>query len=134
MTRNGHKMAKLIGCAFRFETEFSSGVLVRVTSRSHHVHSECRTYSALCQKLAGRPSACYTQWSLSLHEFAFVCLFINKNKRPDCTMFTQNVICTYSALCQKLKSVLFKKTVARISFLSKLWYFQYKSKQKVPQF
>ena len=33
-----------------------------------------------------------------------------------------------------LKSVHFKKTVARISFLSKLWYFQYKSKQKVPQF
>ena len=33
-----------------------------------------------------------------------------------------------------LKSVHFKKAVARISFLSKLWYFQYKSKQKVPQF
>ena len=33
-----------------------------------------------------------------------------------------------------LKSVHFKKTVARISFLSKLWYFQYKSNQKVPQF
>ena len=28
----------------------------------------------------------------------------------------------------------FKMTVARISFLSKLWYFQYKSKQKVSQF
>ena len=27
-----------------------------------------------------------------------------------------------------VKSVHFKKTVARISFLSKLWYFQYKSK------
>ena len=33
-----------------------------------------------------------------------------------------------------LKSVHFKKTVVRISFLSKLWYFQYKSKQKVPHF
>jgi hypothetical protein len=33
-----------------------------------------------------------------------------------------------------LKSVHFKKPVARISFLSKLWYFEYKSKQKVPQF
>ena len=33
-----------------------------------------------------------------------------------------------------VKSVHFKKTVARISFLSKLWYFQFKSKQKVPQF
>ena len=33
-----------------------------------------------------------------------------------------------------LKSVHSKKPVARISFLSKLWYFQYKSKQKVPQF
>ena len=33
-----------------------------------------------------------------------------------------------------LKSFHFKKTVARISFFSKLWYFQYKSKQKVPQF
>ena len=32
-----------------------------------------------------------------------------------------------------LKSVYFKKAVARISFLSKLWYFQYKSKQTVPQ-
>ena len=32
------------------------------------------------------------------------------------------------------KSAHFKKTVARILFLSKLWYFQYKSKQKVPQF
>ena len=29
-----------------------------------------------------------------------------------------------------VKSVHFKKTVAQISFLSKLWYFQYKSKQK----
>ena len=35
---------------------------------------------------------------------------------------------------QYVKSVHFKKTVARISFLSKLWYFQYKSKQKIPQF
>ena len=35
---------------------------------------------------------------------------------------------------QQLKAVHFKKTVARISFHSKLWYFQYKSKQKVPQF
>ena len=34
----------------------------------------------------------------------------------------------------KLKSVHFKKAVVRISFLSKLWYFQYKTKQKVPQF
>ena len=33
-----------------------------------------------------------------------------------------------------LKSVHFKKTVARISILSELWHFQYKSKQKVPQF
>ena len=33
-----------------------------------------------------------------------------------------------------LKSVHFKKSVAEISFLSKLWYFQYKPKQKVPQF
>ena len=33
-----------------------------------------------------------------------------------------------------LKSVHFKKTIARISFLSKPWYFQYKSKQKMPQF
>ena len=32
------------------------------------------------------------------------------------------------------KSVHFKKTVVRILFLSKLWYFQYKLKQKVPQF
>ena len=38
-------------------------------------------------------------------------------------------------LCQIfLDSVHFKKTVVRNSFLSKLWYFQYKSKQKVPQF
>jgi hypothetical protein len=33
-----------------------------------------------------------------------------------------------------LKTDHFKKTVAQISFLSKLRYFQYKSKQKVPQF
>ena len=33
-----------------------------------------------------------------------------------------------------LKFVHFKKPVAQISFLSKLWYFQCKSKQKVPQF
>ena len=26
MTRNGHKMDELIGCAFRFETEFILGV------------------------------------------------------------------------------------------------------------
>ena len=32
------------------------------------------------------------------------------------------------------KSVHFKKTAAQISILSKLWYFQYKSKQKLPQF
>ena len=36
--------------------------------------------------------------------------------------------------CMVLKSVHFKKTVARISFLSKLWYFQYKSKQKYHNF
>ena len=34
----------------------------------------------------------------------------------------------------EVKSVHFKKAVAQISILSKLWYFQYKSKQKVPQF
>ena len=36
----------------------------------------------------------------------------------------------------RLKSVHFKKTVARISILSELWYwyFQYKLKQKIPQF
>ena len=33
-----------------------------------------------------------------------------------------------------IKSVHFKKTVARISFPSKLWYIQPKSKQKIPQF
>ena len=33
-----------------------------------------------------------------------------------------------------VKSVHFKKTVVQISFISKLWYFQYKSRQKVPQF
>ena len=33
-----------------------------------------------------------------------------------------------------IKSVHFKKPVAQILFLSKLWCFQYKSKQKVPQF
>ena len=40
---------------------------------------------------------------------------------------------TLTTLCfqtaYSLKSVHFKKTVAWISFLSKLWYFQYKSKQ-----
>ena len=35
---------------------------------------------------------------------------------------------------QKIKSVNFKKTIAWISLLLKLWYFQYKSKQKVTQF
>ena len=39
-----------------------------------------------------------------------------------------------SRLVIPIKSVHFKKPVARISFLSKLGYFQYKSKQKVPQF
>ena len=34
----------------------------------------------------------------------------------------------------KKNSVHFKKPVSRFSFLSKLWYFQYKSKQKIPQF
>ena len=33
-----------------------------------------------------------------------------------------------------LKSVHFNMPVARITFLSKLWYLQYKSKQNVPQF
>ena len=36
---------------------------------------------------------------------------------------------SYLSILDPLKSVHFKKTVTRISFLSKLWYFQYKSKQ-----
>ena len=43
------------------------------------------------------------------------------------------VICTYH-ITLTLKSVHFTKAVARISFLSNLWYFQYKSKQKVLKF
>ena len=45
--------------------------------------------------------------------------------------------CSATVVCIIIRTeeiIHFNKTVARISFLSKLWYFQYKSKQKVPQF
>ena len=54
--------------------------------------------------------------------------------------FKDSILCIsisktlYDCIMYMLKSGHFKKTVARISFLSKLWYFQYKSKQKVLQF
>ena len=49
-------------------------------------------------------------------------LCIHKINHPNSIHF---LFCWYC-----LKSVHFKKTIAQISFLSKLWYFHFKSKQK----
>ena len=40
-------------------------------------------------------------------------------------LFMEYILCSYEQISKKviLKSVHFKKTVARFSFLSKLWYF-----------
>ena len=49
-------------------------------------------------------------------------------------MHRERMLFLHIKLNEPLKFVHFNKTVARIMILSKLWYFQYKSKQKLPQF
>ena len=56
---------------------------------------------------------------------------------PSATLTDRNILVNFLQLVIYLalvKSVHFKKTVAQISFLSKLWYFLFCFVLKVPQF
>ena len=48
MTRNAGKMAKLIGCAFRFETEFTCDCVIMNTGKSDH--NFCHSMTHILEK------------------------------------------------------------------------------------
>ena len=84
-------------------------------------------------KLPNQPEPAKTSPNLKL-----IC-FIKKRPVQDFGLFhvlllTYHFICQFYSRMMVLKSVHFKKTVARISIPSKLWYFLFWFVLKVPQF
>ena len=55
MTRNAGKMAKLIGCAFHFETEFrSKGAVQSEVQFEVQIYCLCWYFQICCQKIVGK--------------------------------------------------------------------------------